>query len=136
MKKRKFIIAAMIVLVALVYLGYKGFTASATYYYEVSEFLGQRDLQSDKKVKVSGKVVEGTIDRQVTNLKFTISDGKASLPVQYKGTIPDSFKADAEAVVEGKLNSAGVFEATTLLAKCPSKYEPAPAGASSPGGMN
>ncbi len=131
MKKRKFLIAAVVVLLGLGYLGYKGFIASATYYYEVSEFLGQQDQSSEKSVRVSGTVVEGSIDRKVSNLRFTITDGKASLPVVYKGVVPDAFKADAEAVVEGKLNSAGTFEATTLLAKCPSKYEPATASAAS-----
>lgn len=125
MKRRKFIIAAIIVVLALGYLGYKGFMASATYYYRVSEFVGQESTFADKSVRVSGTVADGTIEKQGSTLRFTITEGQKSLPVVYKGVVPDSFKAGGEAVVEGKLNSAGTFEATTLLAKCPSKYEPA-----------
>ncbi|MDP2931928.1 MAG: cytochrome c maturation protein CcmE [Chloroflexota bacterium] len=128
MKRRKFVIAAIILVLALGYLGYKGFMASATYYYEVSEFIGQQDSFADKNVRVSGTVATGTIEKQGSTLKFTITDGQKDLPVIYKGVVPDSFKAGGEAVVEGKLNSAGTFEAKTLLAKCPSKYEPQQTG--------
>ena len=128
MKRLKFIIAVIIVVLALGYLGYQGFIASATYYYEVSEFIGQQGSFVDKNVRVSGIVADGTIEKQGSTLKFIITDGQEYLPVVYKGVVPDSFKAGGEAVVEGKLNSAGTFEAKTLLAKCPSKYEPQQTG--------
>jgi hypothetical protein len=59
----------------------------------------------------------------------------ASIPVVYAGTVPDIFREGIQVVVEGKMGSDGTFEAETLLAKCPSKYqeagqlsaEPAPA---------
>ena len=58
---------------------------------------------------------------------FTVVDPKsqAVLPVDFTGIIPDTFVDDADVVVEGKRRDDGVFEATTLLAKCPSKYEAA-----------
>jgi cytochrome c-type biogenesis protein CcmE len=124
LKRRKFIIGAIIIVLALGFLGYQGFVASATYYYEVSEFVGQQSAFTDKSVRVSGIVADGTIEKQGSTLKFTISDGQKDLRVVYTGVVPDSFKAGGEAVVEGKLNPAGIFEAVTLLAKCPSKYEP------------
>ena len=125
MKKRlKFIIGAVIVLVAIGFLGYQGFVYSATYYYTVSEFASQQSAFADKNVRVAGNVTAGTIERQGSTLKFTMSDGQESLRVIYQGIVPDTFKAGIEAVVQGKLNSAGIFEATELLAKCPSKYEP------------
>jgi len=125
----------IIVLAAVGYLGYKAFSASATYYYTVSEFSAQQSSFPDKSVRVSGNVSDGSIERQGTTLKFTLTDGQNSLPVVFTGVIPDSFKEGGEAVVQGKLNSEGVFEARTLLAKCPSKYEPASKTAtSSPAG--
>ena len=130
MKRLKFIIGAIIVLIAIGFLGYQGFVASATYYYEVSEFIGQQGSFIDKNVRVAGTVADGTIEKQGSILKFTITDGKEDLPVVYKGVVPDSFKAGREAVVEGKLNSAGTFEAKILMPKCPSKYEPEQVGTS------
>ena len=130
MKRRKFIIVAVIVALVIGFLGYRGFMASATYYYEVSEFVVQQDSFIGKSVRVSGIVADGTIEKQGTTLKFTISDGEDNLRVVYKGVVPDAFKAGGEAVVEGKLNTAGTFEAQTLFAKCPSKYEPEQTGTS------
>lgn len=49
--------------------------------------------------------------------------GGRQLPVSYRGVVPDVFGPDVDVVVEGKLTTAGTFEATTLLAKCPSRYE-------------
>ncbi len=123
MKHKKFFIAAIPIVLVLGFLGYKGFASSATYYYTVAEFAAQQSAFVDKNVRVEGKVAEGTVDRKGTTVKFTMTDGTNNLPVTYTGVIPDTFKDSAEAVVEGKLNSAGVFEANTLLAKCPSKYE-------------
>ena len=54
-----------------------------------------------------------------------MSEGGATLPVDYHGIIPDTFVDDADVVVEGSLADGGDFHATTLLAKCPSKYEAA-----------
>ena len=128
-KRLKFIVGAIIVLIATGYLGYQSFLSSATYYYTVSEFAEQQSNFADRNVRVAGNVTDGTIERQGTTLKFTMAEGQNSLSVVYKGMVPDSFKAGIEAVVLGKLNSEGIFEATELLAKCPSKYEPVEATA-------
>ena len=47
------------------------------------------------------------------------------LAVNYHGIIPDTFVDGADVVVEGALSTDGTFDAHTLLAKCPSKYESA-----------
>jgi cytochrome c-type biogenesis protein CcmE len=55
---------------------------------------------------------------------FVMTEGGATLPVRYTGIVPDTFKDEAEVVVEGVLNpDKASFQAHTLLAKCPSKYE-------------
>jgi cytochrome c-type biogenesis protein CcmE len=43
--------------------------------------------------------------------------------VVYRGLAPDTFTDDVDVVVEGRLGRDGTFEATTLLAKCGSRYE-------------
>jgi cytochrome c-type biogenesis protein CcmE len=47
----------------------------------------------------------------------------STVTVRYTGVVPDTFKDDAEVIVTGTLGSDGVFQASDLLAKCPSKYE-------------
>jgi cytochrome c-type biogenesis protein CcmE len=95
------------------------------YYLTVSEFLEHDDSASG--FRVNGQVQAGTIERLPSgeDVRFVMSDGRSALPVSYHGIIPDTFVDDADVVVEGRLRPDGVFEAHTLLAKCPSKYESA-----------
>ena len=52
-----------------------------------------------------------------------MTDGTAVYPVTYRGLAPDTFTDEADVVVEGRLARDGTFHATTLLAKCGSRYE-------------
>jgi cytochrome c-type biogenesis protein CcmE len=54
---------------------------------------------------------------------FGLEASGCRLPVCYRGTIPDLFKAGVDVVVEGKMNATGTFEADVLLTKCASKYD-------------
>ena len=58
-------------------------------------------------------------------LSFTLADGAASLPVVYKGVVPDTFKPGEDVVAEGKSDQQGVFHADKLITRCAGKYEPA-----------
>ncbi len=58
------------------------------------------------------------------SVDFMIVDADVKIPVHYTGIIPDTFKDKSQVVVEGSLNAQrSAFQAHTLLAKCPSKYE-------------
>ena len=83
---------------------------------------------SDRGIRISGHVSPGTIVSDTTQAKveFTVFERESgsTLPVVYQGIIPDTFKDNAEVVVEGRYHTEGnLFEANVLLAKCPSKYE-------------
>jgi cytochrome c-type biogenesis protein CcmE len=79
-------------------------------------------------VRVNGQVAPGSVEQEAqgTILRFTIVDveGEESLPVVYQGVVPDTFKVGNEIVIEGHLNSDGIFQANTILTKCPSRYVP------------
>jgi len=124
--KKKFIIGGIIICVAIVYLAYVGFASSATYYYTVSELIGQQSSVYDENVRINGQVAANSIEKETRGLilRFTITEGGESLPVVYNGVIPDTFQDDSDIVIEGHLNSEGVFQADSILTKCPSKYVP------------
>ncbi len=128
LKKKRFLIGGIIVFLAIGYLSFMGFQSAATYYYEVGELLEQGSLIYGENVRVNGQVAPGSVEQESQGriLRFTMIDieGEESLPVVFQGVAPDTFKEDAEVVAEGQLNSNGVFQANTILAKCPSKYEP------------
>ena len=126
LKRKKFLIGGIILLLAFAYLGFTGFRSSATYYYTVSEFLKQESSINGKVVRVNGQVALGSVEQEPGEftLRFSIADGEESIPVVYHGVVPDSFKAGSNIVIEGGLDSAGTFRAKTLMMKCPSKYVP------------
>ena len=83
-----------------------------------------------RRLRVEGNLVHGSLERrdQPCEYRFTIKGKEAELPVRFPQCIvPDTFKdvpgMDIGVTVEGKLASGGGFEATQVLAKCPSKYE-------------
>ena len=55
-----------------------------------------------------------------------MTDGAKVYNVVYRGITPDTFTDGVDVVVEGRLGHDGTFRATTLLAKCASRYENAP----------
>ena len=92
-------------------------------------------LRPSKLPGHTGKVsLEGTVVGRPTGdahgasgLRFSLRDvnGRATVPVVYRGTVPDLFKTGRPVVVDGRLRG-GVFVAVpgSLLTKCPSKYSP------------
>ncbi len=127
LRKKRFLIGGIIVFLAIGYLGFMGFQSSATYYYTVSELMEQGGSIYGENVQVNGQVTPGSVEQEPGSLilRFSISeDGEESLPVVYHGVVPDTFKVGSDVVVEGHLNSAGIFQANTILTKCPSKYVP------------
>jgi len=127
--KRKLFIGGLVILVAVVFLGYQGFKSSVTYYYEVNELLNQGSSIYGQNVRVGGEVAPG-VEQNVESLltRFTIIDinnREVTLPVEYKGALPDTFNEGRHVLIEGKYSPTGVFEASQVLTKCSSKYIPA-----------
>lgn len=122
--KLKFVIAIVVIALTVSYLVYAGVKDTMVYYLTVEELKDRVPEVYDDRVRVSGMVVAGTIERNMGEpLTFTISDGGETVDVTYEGIIPDIFADDVEAVVEGVYTQDGMFVADTLLAKCPTKYE-------------
>jgi cytochrome c-type biogenesis protein CcmE len=120
--RRKFIIGGAIIALVVAWLIYSNIGGSSTYYMTVEELLAEGP--SDRLVRCTGFVVGQSIewDPQQMVLRFEIADETGSLPVLYKGPRPDLLEDGTQAVVEGRYAGAGVFEATSVLLKCPSKY--------------
>jgi cytochrome c-type biogenesis protein CcmE len=120
----KFILAIGMVGVVLTYLVYGGVKEAKVYYLTVPELKERIPAVYKERVRVSGKVVPGTIRKEIDgSLEFRIADGRETIDVQYRGIVPDIFKDGVEAVVEGLYTPENVFNASVLLAKCPTKYE-------------
>ncbi len=125
MKARLKFIVPLVVIVSLIsWLVFAGVKDSMVYYITVDELLEDVPDIYGQKIRVSGTVVDGSIQNELDDsLRFTIEAGEGTLDVEYDGVIPDIFTDGVEAVVEGKFSRNNIFEADLLLAKCPTKYE-------------
>lgn len=122
--KLKFIVAIFIILSTVSYLVYGSAKDSMVYYLTVDEMTDRVPDIYNERIRVSGIVVPGSIQKEPDgSLKFRITDGNDTISVDYKGIIPDIFKDEVEAVVEGEYTREKIFKADILLAKCPTKYE-------------
>jgi cytochrome c-type biogenesis protein CcmE len=121
-----FIIGAVAILAAVIYLVYANTQANAVYYLTVSELKACTTCTA-QSVRVAGVVQAGSVvrDDQKQLLTFVITQGSQSLSVTYSGIVPDIFRPGIEVVVEGHYTGQGPFQAQTLLAKCPSKFQAA-----------
>ncbi|HTS89680.1 MAG TPA: cytochrome c maturation protein CcmE [Gemmatimonadales bacterium] len=125
----KFLIGAAIIVGGVSLLMAQGFKQFGQYSLKPSE-LAERVAQDpslyNTGLKMEAKVVPGSVTRDVASqtINFKVSDGAQTYPVTYHGLAPDTFtdQKDIEVVVEGRLQRDGVFHATTLLAKCGSRY--------------
>jgi cytochrome c-type biogenesis protein CcmE len=88
-----------------------------------------------QSLQLTGKVVNGSVDRTGNILHFRIADRNGSgpaLPVDYTGEVPDPFRAGREVIVDGTMkNGTFVAKRDSLITKCPSKFVAAPNGSSS-----
>ena len=107
------------------YFVYQAMQSSWSYYYSVDDFSGNSSAIQNHSLRIAGKVKPGSVSRdlQKMNLTFALAGSKTVIPVYYEGTVPDNFIEDREVVVEGRLDTTGVFQADTLITRCESKYE-------------
>jgi cytochrome c-type biogenesis protein CcmE len=110
---------AVLLAVALIYTSFSASTEAK----EPSDLFGAPPGTS---YEMTGRVVPGSIEKQGNGIAFRVVDREGetrSLPVTYKGTVPDPFRGGREIVLTGAMES-GTFvgEPETLITKCPSKF--------------
>ncbi len=132
MKARtKFFVAGAVIIAMAVYLMATAIRDTGTYYLTPTELVSKLHADPsfrDVGVKVGANVVTGSIVRQADGrgMTFRVSDGVNTFPVTYRGISPDTFTDGVQVVVEGRMGPDGTFRATTVLAKCASRYETLP----------
>ena len=97
----------------------------ASYFYVPSEIIAHPP-EADRAVRLGGMVVRGSMKNAPDGITvhFNVSDGKATVPVQFAGIRPALFVEGSGVVAEGKLAANGTFIADNLLAKHDEKYVP------------
>ncbi len=139
----KFLIGGVLILGAVVYLIISGTLTGAQYFMTVDDLVNN-PAYIGKTVRITGAVIGDSIDYDTHTLliQFTVANvandapdlGQAlheavvdtsvtRLPIRVENTVkPDLLKDEAQAIMTGTLGSDGVFHATELLLKCPSRF--------------
>ncbi len=107
-----------------------GMQDKAIYSKSVDELLAQKAKFVGRPVRAEGLLVHGSLTKrdQPCEYRFVIAKNGAELPVRFaQCVVPDTFRdvptMDVGVTVEGELRPDATFEASNVLAKCPSKYE-------------
>jgi cytochrome c-type biogenesis protein CcmE len=129
--RTKFLVGGVLVLGTAGYLMASSIEETSQFYLTPSELstkVANNPRFVNTGVKIGARVVSGTIVRDPSgrSLTFKMTDGAKTYDVAYRGIAPDTFTDGVDVVVEGRLDASGTFQATTLLAKCASRYENAP----------
>lgn len=123
--KPKIIIGVVIIVAALAFLIFSGFEDNASYYLTVSELQAKEDITPEDGVRIHGYVNPATIEwnAEAIEVYFDLYEDADTVKIYYKGVKPDQLADAQQVVAEGHLRADGVFQANTIMLKCPSKYE-------------
>jgi cytochrome c-type biogenesis protein CcmE len=148
----KFAVGGLLIIAAVVYLIWSSASASAQYFLTVDELKARGADYTGRELKVSGAVIGDSIQYDADKLRLefdvahmpgsrkevdalggmaavlhqaTIDPNRNRVKVVYLGAQPDLLRNEAQAIMTGKLGDDGIFYASELLLKCPSRYEEA-----------
>lgn len=127
-KNTKFGVGIGVIVVCLGALAWLGYGESKTYYHTIAELQTLQGMDRAHRIRVGGTVQAGSIQRFSGRVDFVLEGEGKSVSVSYVGTepLPDTFKDNSQALVEGSLAKNGSFVAEHVQAKCASKYDAAP----------
>jgi cytochrome c-type biogenesis protein CcmE len=125
-KKRLSLLAlGMLALAGATALTLSAFQENIVFFHGPSE-VAKKDIPLDRRFRLGGLVQEGSVDKVAdgATVTFKVTDGAHTVPVRYRGLLPDLFREGQGVVTHGTLNEKGVFVADEVLAKHDENYMP------------
>ena len=129
-KRIGIILAGLVGLSLAAFLALSAFQNNLVFFFSPTQ-VAAKEAPVNRTFRIGGLVEAGTLKRESDGLtvRFTVTDTASSIPVVYKGILPDLFKEGRGCVAQGRLTSDGVFHAEEVLAKHDENYMPPEAGA-------
>ena len=115
-------VAALGVATALVL---RAFNENLVFFFTPSEVVEHKAPQG-RTFRIGGMVEKGSVKREPdgVTVRFVVTDTAKSIPVAYRGSLPDLFREGKGVVAQGQLGADGVFQAREVLAKHDENYMP------------
>lgn len=128
-KRITFIVAGLLGLAVAATLVLRAFQNNLVFFFSPTQ-VAANEAPANRTFRVGGLVQDGTVKRETDGLtvRFVVTDTAKSIPVVYKGILPDLFKEGKGCVAQGQLGADGVFYADQVLAKHDENYMPPEAG--------
>ncbi len=122
-KRFMFIVAAVVALAAVVGLVLNALESNVSLYFTPTQVFNN-EAPHGRSFRIGGLVEEGSVKRQADGLtvNFVITDKHKSIPVVYKGILPDLFSEGKGVVAQGRVEADGVMRADEVLAKHDENY--------------
>jgi cytochrome c-type biogenesis protein CcmE len=110
------VVAAVLVLTAL---------RDSIVFFNSPTDIAEKHVAPGARIRLGGLVAPGSLVRgDNLEVKFAVTDGKGSIPVTYRGILPDLFREGQGVVAEGTVDASGLFKADSVLAKHDERYMP------------
>ncbi|MCI3951634.1 MAG: cytochrome c maturation protein CcmE [Burkholderiales bacterium] len=115
-------IAALGVAAALVF---SALNSNLVFFFTPTQ-VAAKEAPVDRTFRIGGLVESGSVQRQTDGrtVHFVVTDTARSIPVVYRGLLPDLFREGKGVVTQGRLDANGIFHATEVLAKHDENYMP------------
>ena len=113
-------LAALGIATALVLMA---FEKNLVFFFTPSQ-VAANEAPQGRTFRIGGMVLEGSLKRDGVEVQFVVTDTAKSIPVVYRGALPDLFREGKGVVAQGQLGADGVFRAREVLAKHDENYMP------------
>src|SRR5256714_2472109 len=99
------------------------FNTNLVFFFTPSQVMAN-EATVGRTFRIGGMVVPGSVKREGVEVRFVVTDTAKSMPVVYRGQLPDLFREGKGVVAQGELGTDGVFRAREVLAKHDENYMP------------
>tara|TARA_B100000676_G_C17571336_1_gene577295 strand:+ start:231 stop:641 length:411 start_codon:yes stop_codon:yes gene_type:complete len=101
------------------------FSESLVFFHSPSE-IAEKGIPAERRFRLGGLVEENSVEKanDGVTISFRVTDTAVSVPVRYRGLLPDLFREGQGVVADGALDGSGTFVATEILAKHDETYMP------------
>jgi cytochrome c-type biogenesis protein CcmE len=122
-RRAVFILASLVILAVAVGLVLFALRDTIVFFHTPTE-VTQRHIPPGQRFRLGGLVAAGSVKRDGLDVRFAVTDNANTIPVTYRGVLPDLFREGQGVVTEGRLDAAGRFTADSVLAKHDETYMP------------
>ena len=119
--RRRLWLAGVVVLAALGFLVFQGLGNATLYFRTADEAVAQREQLGDRRFRIEGDVVDGSVRQVGNDVSFTLTKNDVQVPVQHKGDPPELFRPGIPVVLEGRFKD-DYFSSDRILVKHSETY--------------